>query len=214
MRPDFDLSLYLVTDRDLSLNRPIKEVVLRAVKGGVTMVQLREKTASTREFIQEAIAIKPILKDAKIPLIINDRVDVAMAIDADGVHLGQNDMHWKMARKIVGPDKLIGISIENKDQIEEANDADIDYIGISPVFTTPTKQELEYGLGLTGTSEIAANSRYPSVAIGGINATNALDVKLTGVNGISVVSAICSAADPESAARELIELMRISSISK
>ncbi|PWE00109.1 thiamine phosphate synthase [Marinilabilia rubra] len=213
MRPHFDLSLYLVTDRDLSLERPLNEVIGEAIKGGITMVQLREKTASTRQFIGEALEIKSLLKQAKIPLIINDRVDVAMAIDADGVHLGQSDMHWKMARKLLGPDKLIGLSIENEAQIEDANNADIDYIGISPVFTTPTKRDLEHGLGLGGTTQIAKLSRHPSVAIGGINPTNAADVILTGVNGISVVSAICSATDPASAAKELSEIMRTNSIS-
>lgn len=214
MKPDFDLNLYLVTDRDLSLNRTLKEVVKKAVKGGVTMVQLREKSASTRAFIKEALEIQPMLKKANIPLIINDRVDVALAVDADGVHLGQADMPWKMARNLVGPDKIIGISIENKEQLAEANNADIDYIGISPVFTTPTKKELEQELGISGTSEIAALSRYPSVAIGGINTRNALEVKRTGVTGISVVSAICSAVDPEYAARELSEIMKSSLISK
>lgn len=203
MRSPFSLDLYLVTDRDLSLGRPLKEVVEKAVKGGVTMVQLREKDAGTREFIHEALEIQPVLKNLNIPLIINDRVDVALAIDADGVHLGQNDMHWKMARQLLGPDKLIGLSIESKDQLTEANNADIDYIGISPVFTTPTKRELEKGLGLEGTAEIVKESLHPSVAIGGINSKNAADVLNTDTRGISVVSAICSAQDPENAAREL-----------
>jgi thiamine-phosphate pyrophosphorylase len=207
MRPDFDLSLYLVTDRELSLNRPLNEVVDKAANGGVTMVQLREKKASTREFISEALKIKPILKNLGIPLIINDRVDVALAIDADGVHLGQSDMHWTIARRLLGPDKLIGLSIEEINQLKEANKADIDYIGISPVFTTSTKTELEHGLGLKGTAEIAKKSKHPSVAIGGINTDNARDIMATGTNGISVVSAICSTPDPGNAAKELIRLV-------
>ena len=108
MRKPFALNLYLVTDRDLSLGRPLREIVEKAVKGGVTMVQLREKSASTREFIQEALEIKPLLLQHGIPLIINDRVDVALAIDADGVHLGQSDIHWKMARQLWGPIKSLG----------------------------------------------------------------------------------------------------------
>jgi thiamine-phosphate pyrophosphorylase len=207
MRPDFDLSLYLVTDRELSVNRPLNEMVDKAANGGVTMVQLREKNSSTREFIQEALEIQPILRKHGIPLIINDRVDVALAIDADGVHLGQSDMHWSMARRLLGADKLIGLSIEKAYQLKEANEADIDYIGISPVFTTPTKKELKLGLGLTGTADIATQSKHPSVAIGGINADNAQDIMATGTNGISVVSAICSAPDPGKAARELLNLV-------
>ncbi len=207
MRPHFDPALYLVTDRDLSPGRSLKEIVQKAITGGVTMVQLREKNATTREFIQEALAIKVILKHHNVPLIINDRVDVALAVDADGVHIGQNDMSWRMTRRLLGPDKLIGLSVESVEQLEEANKADIDYIGISPVFTTPTKEELETGLGLKGTAKIANKSVHPSVAIGGIKPDNAAEVLNTGVNGISMVSAICSAEDPEAAARELAEIV-------
>jgi thiamine-phosphate pyrophosphorylase len=208
MRIPFALDLYLVTDRDLSLGRPLQRIVEKAVKGGVTMVQLREKRASTREFIREALEIQPLLRQYGIPLIINDRVDVALAIDADGVHLGQSDMHWEMARKLLGPDKIIGLSIEKPEQLREANEADIDYIGISPVFTTPTKMELEKGLGLVGTAEIAQKSKHPCVAIGGINISNVTDVLSTGVNGVSVVSAVCSADDPEIAGAELSKLIK------
>jgi thiamine-phosphate pyrophosphorylase len=204
---NFDPGLYLVTDRDLALGRSLKEVIRKAVTGGVTMVQLREKNASTREFIQEALSIKVLLKQHHIPLIINDRVDVALAVDADGVHIGQQDMSWRMARRLLGPEKILGLSVESMDHLQEANHADIDYIGISPVFTTPTKKELEQGLGLTGAAEIARMSRHPSVAIGGINAKNAREVLETGVDGISVVSAICSAKDPEIATRNLAEIV-------
>ncbi|MDN5291584.1 MAG: thiamine-phosphate pyrophosphorylase [Anaerophaga sp.] len=208
MRNEFDLSLYLVTDRGLSLGRSLREVLEKALKGGVSMVQIREKEASTREFIREVLDIKVLLKRYNIPLIINDRVDVALATDADGVHLGQNDMPWQMARRLIGADKIIGLSIESADQIEEANAADIDYIGISPVFTTPTKKELAKGLGLEETTRIAKLSRHPAVAIGGIKPENAREVLQTGVDGISVVSAICSAPDPEKASRELLEIIK------
>ena len=212
MRAKFDLRLYLVTDRELALGRPLTDVVEKALKGGVTMVQLREKKATTRRFLQEVMDVKKILQPYNTPLIVNDRVDIALATDADGVHLGQSDMPWQMARKILGPEKIIGLSIESIKQLEEANSADIDYIGISPVFTTPTKKELEKGLGITGTREIASQSRHPAVAIGGINIENVKDVMATGVDGISVVSAICSASDPEASARDLLE--RIDMIKK
>lgn len=212
MRAKFDLRLYLVTDRELALGRPLTDVVEKALKGGVTMVQLREKKATTRRFLQEVMDVKKILQPYNTPLIVNDRVDIALATDADGVHLGQSDMPWQMARKILGPEKIIGLSIESIKQLEEANSADIDYIGISPVFTTPTKKELEKGLGIPGTREIASQSRHPAVAIGGINIENVKDVMATGVDGISVVSAICSANDPEASARDLLE--RIDMIKK
>lgn len=212
MRAKFDLRLYLVTDRELALGRPLTDVVEKALKGGVTMVQLREKKATTRRFLQEVMDVKKILQPYNTPLIVNDRVDIALATDADGVHLGQSDMPWQMARKILGPEKIIGLSIESIKQLEEANSADIDYIGISPVFTTPTKKELEKGLGIPGTREIASQSRHPAVAIGGINIENVKDVMATGVDGISVVSAICSASDPEASARDLLE--RIDMIKK
>ena len=127
------MKLYLVTDRDLSLGRSLEEVVSEAVSGGVTMVQLREKDAPTGEFIDLAGRLMNMLKPLGIPLIINDRVDVAMAVDADGVHIGQSDMPYEIARKLLGPDKIIGLSVENFEDIEKANALDVDYIGISPV---------------------------------------------------------------------------------
>ncbi len=207
MKRPINLSLYLVTDQPLCLGRPLLEVVKEAIAGGVTMVQLREKEASTRAFVELAMAIKKILQPAKVPLIINDRLDVALAVDADGVHIGQEDMPYLLTRQLLGPDKIIGLSVENYEQALEANRLDVDYIGISPVYTTPTKSELEQGLGLKETARIVKVSVHPSVAIGGINFNTAREVLQTGVDGIAVVSAICSAPSPQQATKELCRLI-------
>lgn len=150
MRKDIDLSLYLVTDRDLSLERTLEEVVTEAVAGGVTIVQLREKGASTGEFVELARRLMGVLKPIGIPLIINDRVDVALAVDADGVHIGQSDMTYADARRLLGPEKIIGLSVESFEDIEAANALDVDYIGISPVYGTPTKKDTAKPFGLEG----------------------------------------------------------------
>lgn len=199
----FDLSLYLVTDRPLSRGRDLEWIVEEAVKGGVTMVQLREKDCSTREFIDLAASLKRKLSEYRVPLIINDRADVALAADADGLHIGQSDMPYSIARKLLGSNKIIGLSVENMEQVYQANALDVNYIGISPVFSTPTKTDTAQPFGLQGVLKVMAISRHPAVAIGGINKSNAREVVNTGVNGIAVVSAICSADDPEKAASEL-----------
>jgi thiamine-phosphate pyrophosphorylase len=199
----FDLSLYLVTDRSLSLGRPLEYIVEEAVKGGVGMVQLREKDCTTREFYLQAVALKACLKPYNIPLIINDRLDIALACDAEGLHIGQTDLPCSVARKILGKDKIIGLSVENVQDALDANTLDIDYIGISPVFTTPTKTDTATELGLAGIREISSLSKHPCVGIGGIHFDNAQKVIQAGADGISVVSAIMSAADPRLAASRL-----------
>jgi thiamine-phosphate pyrophosphorylase len=199
----FDLSLYLVTDRPLSLGRDIEWIVEEAVKGGVTMVQLREKDCSTLHFIELAMRLKQKLAPYHVPLIINDRLDVALAADADGLHIGQSDMPYPMARRLLGYDKIIGLSVENMEQALEANLLDVDYIGISPVFGTPTKTDTALPFGLEGILRVMAVSRHPAVAIGGININNAAAIMAAGAHGIAVVSAICSATDPREAAFEL-----------
>jgi len=201
--PSFDLSLYLVTDRSLALDRPLKMIVEQAVRGGVTMVQLREKDASTKEFYELAMKIKACLKPYNVPLIINDRLDIALACNAEGLHIGQSDMPYEVARKLLGKDKIIGLSVESVQDAVKANSLDVDYIGISPVFSTLTKTDTASALGLEGIREITRISRHPSVGIGGINQTNAKDIILAGADGISVVSAIMSADDPLESARKL-----------
>ena len=187
------LLLHLVTDRSLSLGRPLVEVVTQAVAGGVTCVQLREKACSTREFLDEALALKTLLQPLGVPLIINDRVDIALAVTADGVHLGQSDLPIIHARRLLGPSCLIGISAESVEDAIEAEQQGADYIGISPVFSTPTKTDTAPALGLEGIRRIREQVRIPLVGIGGINLTNARQVLAAGADGIAVVSAIMAA---------------------
>jgi thiamine-phosphate pyrophosphorylase len=200
---NFDPSLYLVTDRILAKGRPVEFIVEQAVKGGATLVQLREKNCSTLDFVNLAVLIKKMLVPYHIPLIINDRLDVALASDADGLHIGQEDMPYVIARKILGKDKIIGLSVENIDQAMEANNFDVDYIGLSPVFVTGTKPELANALGLEGIRKITSFSKHCIVAIGGIHAKNAAEVLKSGANGLAVVSAIVSSDDPLKAARKI-----------
>ncbi len=199
----FDLSLYLVTDRELSLGRSLHEVVEEAVAGGVSMVQLREKDCSHEEFLRTALGMKRLLSKSGIPLIINDNVEVALRSGADGVHIGQSDMEYGEARKILGEEKIIGLSVETMEQVEEANGLAVDYLGISPVFATPTKTDTGTPFGLAGISRVREISKHRLVAIGGINRENAGAVISAGAEGIAVVSAICSASSPRDAAREL-----------
>lgn len=201
------LRLYLVTDSGLSLGRPLDEIVGEAVAGGVTMVQLREKEASTRDFVELALRLKPVCKAAGVPLIINDRIDVALAVDADGVHIGQSDMPYEVARRLLGPDKIIGLSVENFDDLERANGLDVDYVGISPVYGTPTKTDTAEPFGLEGLRRAVELSVHPTVAIGGMNAQTIGEVIAAGADGVAVVSAICSAPSPREATRELLRVI-------
>ena len=199
----FDYSLYLVTDRRLSLGRSTVEVVAAAVSGGVTCVQLREKHCSTREFLEEARRVRELLVGTGVPLIINDRLDVALAVAADGVHLGQNDMHLSDARRLVGERPVIRGSAESVAAPLRPDAESADYIGVSPVFTTPTKMDTAPPLGLEGLREIRRAVSLPLVAIGSIRHDNAAEVLRAGADGLAVVSAIVSAPCPRTAAAAL-----------
>lgn len=199
----FDLSLYLVTDRSLSVDRPLEYIVEEAVKGGVTMVQLREKNCSSKTFYELAIRLRNCLQPHHVPLIINDRLDIALACDADGLHIGQHDIPYRIARKLLGKRKIIGLSVESRQDAMDANALDVDYIGISPVFSTPTKRDTAAPLGLDGVREIMQLSKHPGVGIGGITPDNAEDIIRSGADGISVVSAVMLAVDPLLAASRL-----------
>jgi thiamine-phosphate pyrophosphorylase len=207
-RKSIDYSLYLVTDRGLARGRAMLDIIRAAVQGGVTCVQLREKTCSTREFIEEALAIKEFLRSRKVPLIINDRVDVALAVGADGVHLGQKDMPLAAARAIVTDTMLIGISVESVADAVAAQGGGADYLGVSPIFATPTKTDTAAPLGLEGLQAIRRAVRIPLVGIGGLNRQTAAAVVRGGADGLAVVSAIVAADDPEQAARELVQAIR------
>ena len=198
-----DLALYLVTDRGLSLGRDLETVVLEAVKGGVTLVQLREKDIDTREFIALGLRLKAALAGSGVPLLINDRVDVALAVDADGVHIGQSDMPYDIARRLLGPDKIIGLSVETIEEVVQANGLDVDYIAVSPVFATHTKTDTLTPFGYEGLERACRLTRHPVCGIGGMNADTAGRAIACGADGVAVVSAISSAPDPCSASKNL-----------
>jgi thiamine-phosphate pyrophosphorylase len=197
------LALYLVTDRGLALGRDLETVVLQAVKGGVTLVQLREKDLDTREFIALGQRLKAALAGSGVPLLINDRVDVALAVDADGVHIGQSDMPYEIARRLLEPDKIIGLSVETMDEVVEANALDVDYVAVSPVFSTNTKTDTLAPFGYEGLRRARALSRHPLCGIGGMNAATAGQAVACGADGVAVVSAIVSAPDPYLASKNL-----------
>lgn len=204
---EIDYSLYLVTDRILARGRSTSAIVQAAIRGGVTCVQLREKECSTLEFIQQARDLKEYLKGQGIPLIINDRVDVALAVKADGVHLGQRDMPLPMAKAILGDSMIIGISAESLDDAVAAEKGGADYLGVSPIYATPTKNDTAPPLGLEGLRKIRQHVRIPLVGIGGLNRQNSADVIRNGADGVAVVSAIVAADDPEAAARDLRQII-------
>ncbi len=200
-----DYSLYLVTDRKLSLGRSLIDVIRPAVEGGVTVVQLREKEVASREFYREAVKIKEFLDARGIPLIVNDRLDIALAIDAAGVHLGQEDLPVDVARKILGPDKVIGASVFTPEEAILAEAAGADYLGLSPIFVTSTKPELTSQIGIEGIGPIRRATRLPLVGIGSMNETNTCSVIRAGLDGVAVVSAICCKEDVRAAAERIMQ---------
>lgn len=203
MRQRVDYSLYLVTDRSLCGGRGVVQTVREAVAGGVTVVQLREKTLDTRTFVETARALRAELAPLGVPLLINDRVDVALACGADGVHLGQTDMPYETARALLGSDAIIGLSVETMAHVHEAKRLDVDYLGISPVFATSTKTDAAPPWGLEGVRRIRLATHHLLVGIGGIGAGNAADVLLAGADGVAVVSALCGQPDVRLAAAAL-----------
>jgi len=200
------LRLYLVTDQALMRGRPLADVVAEAVQGGVSCVQLREKQLGTREFLAQALILKALLAPQGIPLVINDRIDIALACGADGVHLGQNDLPADEARKLLPPGVFIGWSVESMDDVRQSAALPVDYLGVSPVFSTPTKTDTKDPWGLEGLAVVRAATRLPLVAIGGIHAGNAREVLRAGADGLAVVSALCAADDPRAAAATLSSL--------
>lgn len=208
MKNNIDWSLYLVTDRSLSNGRQLDSIVYDAIKGGVSIVQIREKKASTSEFLALTKSILAVTRELNVPLIINDRIDIALAAGADGVHLGQSDMPYEDARRLLGDDAIIGISVTNVEQALKAEKWDVDYLGIGPIFFTTTKEDLKTPIGFEGFKAIRKVSRHPLIAIGGIKKETAQEAMLCGAQGIAVVSAIVSADSPQLAAQELLENVR------
>jgi len=203
MNPRFDLSLYLVTDPEMTARRGLVETVAAAVEGGVTMVQLRHKDGPARMMVEAGRALHALLAPRGIPLIVNDRIDVAHAIGAEGVHVGQDDLLPAAARAILGPRAIIGLSITGENQLAGCDPAGVDYVGLGPLFPTGTKADAAGALGEAAFAVIRRRLPCPVVAIGGITAHNAARAIAAGADGIAVVSAICAAADPGAAARAL-----------
>lgn len=205
MKRDVDYTLYLCTDRSLMSTDTLEEAVEQAVKGGTTLVQLREKDCSSAEFYQTALNLKEITQRAEVPLIINDRVDIALAVDADGVHIGQSDLPAAVVRKMIGPDKIVGVSTATVEEAKRAQADGADYIGVGAMFDTSTKLNTR-----TVTMEQLADIRkavsIPVVVIGGVNENNAGQFNGTGIDGLAVVSAIIAKPDIEAAARKLKEV--------
>lgn len=210
-----DYALMFVTDDSIKDDNAFINILEAALKGGATIVQLREKSSNTSSFYERVVKSKKLCDAYNIPLIINDRIDIALAIDADGVHIGQKDMPYTITRKLLGPNKIIGLSVSNSQQAVEANNADVDYIGISPIFATNTKKEdLDQPLGIHGLKKIKQLFSKPIVCIGGINKENTSEIIKNGAEGIAVISAISKAENPEIETKKLKEIICQTGINK
>lgn len=205
-----DPSIYricLVTDRELAGDRPLVDIVGAAVQGGVTMVQLREKHATTREFLEEARAIKSLLAPLGVPLVINDRVDIALAVDAEGVHVGQKDMPVEQVRALA-PGRIVGLSITNATQMARGDTQLCDYLGVGPLYLQQTKADASTPLGVEGFAKLRAMTDKPVMAIGGLKADNSAPVLAAGADGLAIVSGIVAASDPRAAAAQFAALFQ------
>ncbi|SDI99832.1 thiamine phosphate synthase [Billgrantia gudaonensis] len=196
-----DLTLYLVTDPHLCAERGLVETVVAAVRGGVTLVQLRDKHASDAVLIDQARRLKAALAGSGVPLIVNDRLAVAVESGADGLHIGQDDGDVAEARTALGEAAILGLSVQNLEQMAHIDAERLDYLGLGPVFATPSKRDHAEPLGFAGLASLVAASPLPAVAIGGLKAEHATAVRDVGAQGAAVVSAICGQPDPEAAAR-------------
>lgn len=204
MKKHFDLNLYLVTDAPEKCRFGMLETVERAVAGGATIVQYRSTNPDAGTCWAEAKPLADFLRSRGITFIVNNRVDLALALDADGVHIGQRDLPVPQTRRLIGPEKILGLSVSNRAQLDAVDPALVDYLGIGPVFPTISKSDAAPETGIENLAKLAALSPLPVVAIGGLNVERSRAVRATGtVAGIAVVSAICGAEDPEAAAREL-----------
>lgn len=200
-----DLSLYLVLDPGLCAAFGMVETAQAAVAGGATVVQLRDKLADTARMIETGRAIKGALSGTGARLIVNDDVEAAIAIDADGLHIGQDDINPVTARRLIGPDMILGLSAETEALAAAIDPLIVDYAGLGPVFATQTKPDHKPALGFEGLARLVRACPVPSVAIGGLNARHARDVFAAGAQGLAVVSAICGTRNPRGAAREITE---------
>jgi len=207
MKPKIDYTLYLVTDRDLMSTKTLEEAVEQAILGGCKLIQLREKSASSLEFYKNALSVKALTDKYNVPLIINDRVDIALAIDAAGVHVGQSDLPATLVRKIIGIDKIIGVSANSVAMAIKAQQDGADYIGVGALYSTNTKTDVNV-ICKGELLKIRKAVTLPIVGIGGINKENAGNLTDTGIDGIAVVSAVIAQKDITQATKELIEIFK------
>jgi thiamine-phosphate pyrophosphorylase len=201
------LALHVLTDRALSLGRDMLTVAAAALDGGATVIQLRDKTASTRLLIEEAVALRALTRERGALLIVNDRIDVALAVDADGAHVGQDDMPAALARQLLGPERILGVSAGNLEEAAEAVIAGANYLGVGPIYATASKADAGQPQGCALLSSLAALHSLPLIAIGGINAENASEVIDAGATGIAVISAVISAPDITAATYDLRQIV-------
>lgn len=200
------LKLHVLTDREWSRGRSMLAVAEAAVAGGATVIQLRDKTASTRQLIEEGLALRELTRKHGVLLIVNDRIDVALAVDADGAHVGQDDMPGALARQLLGPDRILGISAGNMDEAMAALAAGADYLGVGPIFATRGKADAGSPIGTPLLSELSSRYSTPLIAIGGITSTNAREMIAAGAAGIAVITAVVHAEDVVAEARSLSEI--------
>ena len=204
----FNLSLYLVLDPELCAGYGLVETARAAVAGGATIVQLRDKTASTRQMIEAGRALQQVLSGSGALLVVNDDVEAAIALNADGLHIGQEDLGAAEARRRIGPDMILGLSVETHALAAAVDPAIVDYAGIGPVFATATKPDHKQPIGIAGLAELVCVCPVRSVAIGGLKAEHVEPVLATGTEGLAVVSAICGQPDPQAATAAIAERIR------
>lgn len=207
MKRKIDYSLYLCTDRGLMSSPTVEEAVEQAILGGCTLIQLREKDCSSRDFYETARSVKAVTDRYNIPLIINDRPDIALAVGADGVHVGQSDLPCKVLRGILGEDKIIGVSASNLEEAVQAEKDGADYLGVGAMYATGTKTDAEI-VSMDELRKIREAVSLPIVVIGGINRETAPAFRNTGIDGLAVVSAVIAQPDIREAARELLDLFK------
>ena len=199
-----DLSLYLVLDPDLCGGPAgMVKTARLAAENGATVVQLRAPGWKKKQWLETARELKAVLAPLGVPLIINDRIDVALAVDADGVHVGQDDLPAAETRRLLGPGKILGVSVSDFGELAAVPAEGVDYIGIGPIFPTGTKQDAGSAIGFEGFGELARAAKWPAVAIGGVKGGHCAPLFAAGAKGVAVVSAICGQADPAKAAAEL-----------
>lgn len=197
-----DYTLYLVTDREVLKGRDLIKSIEDSILGGVTLVQLREKNVTSREFYEIALKVKEVTSKYNVPLIINDRLDIALAVDADGLHIGQKDLPALEARKLLGKDKILGVSAATLEEALKAEKDGADYLGVGAVFSTSTKNDAR-DVSFETLSNITSSVNVPVVAIGGINENNVAELKGSNINGVAVVSCILGKEDIKEASNKM-----------